>query len=291
MNESFTIADKTVLGTVQFGMDYGISNLSGKPSKKEIFNILDCAWENGIRRFDTAPAYDSEKLLGEFIQANGLRNEAIVLTKIPSLEGSRKYKQAIYSSLELSLKKLGCPIEVLFFHKPSDSEMIMKELKFCENLLDNYPVSSLGVSVYETNEVDKLSEAELDIAFQFPFNVLDQRFAKVAMPHGKRYARSIFLQGLLASSSDLRTDAPNALRILQNEYHKILAIANRNPLEVAISFVVGNPTVDYSLIGIDSVKQLQDFMDLDITAKMDYYLLKDIRNIIDDQWLDPRNWS
>ena len=82
------IADKMVLGTAQFGMDYGIANLSGKPTKEVIFSILDLAWEKGVRRFDTAPGYGSETLLGEFIFANGLQNEAIVLTKIPSIEES-----------------------------------------------------------------------------------------------------------------------------------------------------------------------------------------------------------
>ena len=77
------ITEKMVLGTAQFGMDYGITNLSGKPTKKEVFNILSLAWKRGIRRFDTAPSYGSENLLGEFIAANGLQNEIKILTKIP----------------------------------------------------------------------------------------------------------------------------------------------------------------------------------------------------------------
>ena len=76
-------------------MDYGIVNVSGKPTKKVVFGILDLAWEKGIRRFDTAPGYGSEALLGEFIMANGLQDEAIVLIKIPSLENSNDYKQFI----------------------------------------------------------------------------------------------------------------------------------------------------------------------------------------------------
>ena len=47
--------DKLVLGTVQFGMDYGIANRSGQVSKEESDAILRLAWERGIRRFDTAP--------------------------------------------------------------------------------------------------------------------------------------------------------------------------------------------------------------------------------------------
>ena len=48
------IKNKMVLGTAQFGQDYGIANLSGKPSTREVFDILNVALYNGIRSFDTA---------------------------------------------------------------------------------------------------------------------------------------------------------------------------------------------------------------------------------------------
>ena len=75
-------SEKIVLGTVQFGMDYGIANVSGKPTKSEVFKILEIAWQHGIRSYDTAPSYDSEDLLGEFIKVHGLKKEANLLTKI-----------------------------------------------------------------------------------------------------------------------------------------------------------------------------------------------------------------
>ena len=37
------VTNKMVLGTAQFGLDYGITNLSGIPSEKEISKILDFA--------------------------------------------------------------------------------------------------------------------------------------------------------------------------------------------------------------------------------------------------------
>ena len=133
MSKYLNITDKMVLGTAQFGMDYGIANLNGKPTKKEVFGILDLAWEKGIRRFDTAPDYGSEVLLGEFILANGIQDKAIVLTKIPSLDGAPNYQQRIRTSLESSLKNLRCPFDVLFFHNPVDSDLLLKNPQFFEN--------------------------------------------------------------------------------------------------------------------------------------------------------------
>jgi len=45
---------KLGIGTAQFGLDYGISNTSGKTSLKEVQSILKVATENGVDVLDTA---------------------------------------------------------------------------------------------------------------------------------------------------------------------------------------------------------------------------------------------
>ena len=55
---------KLVLGTVQLGLKYGITNTSGKPDKVEAYDIIKYAIENNVKEFDTASEYgDSEQLL------------------------------------------------------------------------------------------------------------------------------------------------------------------------------------------------------------------------------------
>ena len=46
-----------ILGTVQFGINYGINNHSGKPTDSQVFEILETAWDNGVNTLDTADAY------------------------------------------------------------------------------------------------------------------------------------------------------------------------------------------------------------------------------------------
>ena len=285
------IVKKLILGTAQFGMDYGITNLSGKPTKKEVFNILSLAWKKGIRHFDTAPSYGSENLLGEFIAANGLQSEIKILTKIPSTNGASDYYQKIQSSIESSLKKLGCKIEVLFFHDPKDSELLMNNPSFFKSLLDEYPVSTLGVSVYEPHEVEKLSICGLELAFQFPFNILDRRFEKITIPSGRRYARSILLQGLLASANGLRTDAPAELLEINNLYHKLLKDYNINPVNFAVSFVTYSSCVDYFLVGVELEKQLIDILNIEFDILQDLAFLDPLLSNVSEKWLDPRSWS
>ena len=61
------VKNKLILGTVQFGMEYGINNKDGKPSFEKVKEILDFAYNNGIRFLDTAEAYgDSQNVIGEY---------------------------------------------------------------------------------------------------------------------------------------------------------------------------------------------------------------------------------
>ena len=281
-----------VLGTAQFGMDYGIANINGKPKKKEVFDILDLAWKKGIRRFDSAPGYGSEALLGEFITANGIQDEAIVLTKIPSLYGVSDFQTDIITNLESSLKNLGCPIDVLFFHNPVDSGLLLSDLQFFENLIRDYQISTLGVSVYEPREVKYLKHCELELAFQFPLNVLDRRFERVSMPKSsKRYARSIFLQGLLTTQNGLRLDAPVELLNLQKEYHDRLAKHHVKAVGFAVSFVANNDALDYFLFGVDTEEQLQNILDLELYNQTDITFLETMQLSTVEKWFDPRKWK
>ena len=285
------LSNKLVLGTVQFGMDYGIANVSGQPSRKEVFNILDLAWEKGVNKFDTAPGYGSESLLGEFISTNGIQDQIKVLTKIPSLEGLSDYKTVIRASIESSLKNLGCPIDVLFFHNPADSILLLEDPRFFESVLQNYSIASLGLSVYEPQEIEKLTNSSFDLAHQFPFNVLDRRFENVSMPKGKRYARSVFLQGLLAFRNGLRPDAPKELHNLQKEYHKLLKDKRFNPVSFATSFVVSSDLVDFFLVGVDSKKQLQDILGVEQYVNIDMSFMDTPLVKTAPKWLDPREWN
>ena len=285
------ITEKIVMGTAQFGMDYGITNKGGKPTRKEVFGILELAWGNGIRRFETAPGYGSEVLLGEFIKANSLWNEIIVLTKIPALENTSDFGTSIRRSLESSLEKLGCHIEVLFFHDPKDSILLMNEIQFFENLLQEYKVNTLGVSVYKSEEVENLFGCHFELAFQFPFNVLDRRFEQTNMMKGKRYARSVFLQGLLASANGLRPDAPEELLKLQKAYHSKLVEHSVSPIELALSYAANSNCVDYFLVGVESKQQLMHIMIRESVIYKDSTFLEPLLSNISEKWLDPREWD
>ena len=74
---------RLVLGTVQFGIKYGVANQTGKPQIHEVMDILQQAIEGGVNCLDTAPSYgESEEVIGRCLKEMGLLDSVYVLTKV-----------------------------------------------------------------------------------------------------------------------------------------------------------------------------------------------------------------
>jgi aryl-alcohol dehydrogenase-like predicted oxidoreductase len=76
-------------GTVQFGLDYGISNNGGKTAEEEVARILDLAVRKGIRYLDTASQYgNSEEVLGSCLPRNHV---FLIVTKTPRFGSDQSF--------------------------------------------------------------------------------------------------------------------------------------------------------------------------------------------------------
>ena len=90
--------DRFILGTANFGMNYGITNSKGTLKLNSISQILDYAQKNGVSYIDTARAYgDAEKNLGKI----GINNFKVI-TKVKGLGGSDK--ESLVKSIESSIE-------------------------------------------------------------------------------------------------------------------------------------------------------------------------------------------
>src|SRR6185369_12682558 len=77
---------KLGVGTAQFGMNYGIANRSGQPSRSEVSAILELAGTNGVDLIDTANLYgESELVIGECLPEGHRFN---IVTKTPYFPAS-----------------------------------------------------------------------------------------------------------------------------------------------------------------------------------------------------------
>ncbi len=285
--------NKPVLGTAQLGQNYGIANRKGLLSKTQSFEILEMAWNKNIRIFDTAPDYNSEKIIGDFVRTHSLEKEITVLTKIPPVPNLSNWKKFIHDSINHSILNLKCEsIDVLFFHNAKDSVILSQHPDEFLEILKQYPINKLGISVYEESEIDNIKDfSSFNIAIQFPFNILDRRFSNNSIKKNYRYARSIFLQGVISSNERLNNNAPKGLKKLHKLLHKYFQEHNINPIEYALSYIANSDYVDYYLVGVDSKEQLEEIMSIDLNNCHTDIEFEELIQLVDKSWLDPRKWN
>ena len=276
MNNS---VDKLVLGTVQFGLDYGINNFNGKPSREYSLKMLDLAYERGVRIFDTASAYgDAEEILGEFMLSRGLADKIKVITKLqPNIveDKNRKPYDIILENLSLSLKRLNREyVDGYLFHTPA--YIRDKELVDClRRLKENGLVKNIGVSIYE--EDDAIYAAKLDLVdfIQVPYSIFDQRlnktdFFQIARQNSKTvFARSAFLQGLFFMPEDKIPTHLSNVKEYFKELDEILAKYKLSRQQAALLFSECNKNIDYVVFGVDNLNQLVEDIDI-IEKNIDY---------------------
>ena len=250
------------LGTVQFGMNYGIKNeLGRRPTDAESFAVLDAAFAAGIRSFDTARAYGTaEEVLGRYGLAahDGVQIISKLRPELP--DDADIVLHDIEESLHrLNAKKLTC----LMLHRASDMERPSVMEGLCRALRRGL-VEMLGVSVYEPEETLRVAEDVRFDAIQIPYNVLDRRldqsdfFRRAKERHIKVYARSAFLQGLLLMeppAAEARVAGSGAL------IRRFSGIAGRygfTPAEAAMLYSLTHSGIDYVVFGVDTAAQLVD---------------------------------
>lgn len=288
------MSSKLILGTVQFGLNYGINNSTGKPSESEVFTILDIAHEAGISYLDTAAAYgDAEKLIGAFHSTNANKHFKII-TKF-------HYDKAetVKDKLARARKKLAIHhIDVLLFHSFNDYKENSQVIEALKEERANERLGSIGVSVYHNHEIEELLEDDSVEVIQLPFNLLDneqQRGAVLEKAKAKGkiiHARSAFLQGLFFKPLN---ELPNFTTPLRSALMDIQTIAESSQLainELALAYVLSKDYIDGVLIGVDSANQLMaNLKAADVSIPNKESAAVDQIKVLNTELLNPSNWN
>ena len=261
--------NKLVLGTVQFGLDYGINNATGKPSREKSLEMLDFAYENGIKIFDTAYNYGTaEEILGEFLESRKLEDKTQIITKlkaniISESEGNNWY-DIIRTNLEDTLKKLRRNyVDGYLFHTPAyvrDNALVDCLQKLKEQGL----VKNIGVSVYEEDDAVYAAGLKQIDYIQVPYSIFDQRldktnFFQLAKKNNKKvFVRSAFLQGLIFMPEEkIPPHFEKAKQYLRN-LDIIIKKYNLSRQQAALLFSLKNENIDYVVFGVDNLKHLEE---------------------------------
>ena len=249
---------KLALGTVQFGLNYGVANKVGQVDTIMASSILQLASRSGIDTLDTAIDYgNSENLLGKI----GVRSWKVV-TKLPAMpQDCSSVSEWVNSQVFGSLKRLGLnSLYGLLLHRPSqllerggaDLYSALKRLK-ADGL-----VSKVGISVYGPEELDQLFDRYSFDLVQAPLNILDRRLLesgwtqKLEQAGIELHTRSAFLQGLLLMPANER---PNIFRQWSGvwmEWDRWLYSTGLNPLQACLYFLNSISSVNRIIVGVDS---------------------------------------
>lgn len=260
---------RLALGTVQFGLPYGVANTQGQVNYKQAETMLRSARTAGIDTLDTAIAYgEAETVLGH-IGVTGFR----LISKVPAIrETEGSVDDWVVAQTEKSLERLRVPcLSGLMLHAPDDllgpyGKALARGM---QRVRDMGLAERIGVSVYSPEQLAALADfLPLEI-IQIPSNVFDRRFSetgwldRLAAEGVEVHARSAFLQGLLLMPPDLVPIKFAPFRPLINSWHRWLAgqvAAGRSAVQACLAHVASYPTVARIVIGADSAAQLEEII-------------------------------
>ncbi|MNX24309.1 General stress protein 69 [compost metagenome] len=287
------------LGTVQFGLDYGISNHAGRVPQTEVSRILQVAAATGIDVLDTAAAYGlSEETLGEALPRE---HRFQVVTKTLPLGGKPVTAEAVRQVSETfkrSLERLGqeAVYGLLVHHAPDllseGGDLLWAELS---ELKRQGLVQKIGTSVYTGEQIDALLALPIDL-IQLPLNVLDQRLlCSGHLDALKRqgveiHVRSAFLQGVLLMPTSGLPAPFSEVRGHLDAYHEATARHGLTPAGAALAFLRSQEAIDAIIVGVTTGAQLQELQDA-FQQPMPQGL--DFRAFAwnDETVLDPSRWQ
>jgi len=260
------------LGTVQFGMDYGINNSEGQVTVESATAIVARAVRGGVTFIDTARAYgESEQTVAQAVDGANCRDAVTISTKLilPPECPEAELRAGAAASVNESLSQLGADrLEILMLHRPpyrtAGNGVVWDYLK---EKRDEGLIGRLGVSVAQgpAEGLDCIADAAVEVV-QIPFNCWDSRWNEFLDEARERdivvVNRSTYLQGLLIMAPEqVGQRLPRAVE-WSRRWHELSDRVGVPPKELAFRYVVGESRINTTLVGVDCLAQLEENLDL-----------------------------
>ena len=280
---------KISIGTANFGLKYGIKN--NQIPKHEINCILDYGKKNKINFIDTASSYgNSEKILGQ----NDL-SKFLITSKY--LIGNNNDYNIVQRSVLKSIKTLNIKkLESILIH---NADQLLKynysnNIDYLKKLRDQNFTNYIGLSIYDFDILDEILKVFIPDIIQVPFNILDRRL--LANDRLNKYTsygisvevRSIFLQGLLITREKNALKKFDKWDFIFQKWHNWLDDNSTSAFEACLNFIKKYKEISKVIIGIDSLKQLEDINDIFNSVK--YFDLPENLAVDDKDLILPYLW-
>lgn len=282
------------LGTVQFGLDYGVANRNGRVAFGDVKAIIAEAAQAGVDVLDTAIVYgDAEATLGRVGVADWR-----VVTKLPPIPPGIAdvevwAKEAIDASLDrLKLSRLAG----VLLHHPTDllgpnGSALQRALEAAKL---SGRVEKLGVSIYHPEELEAVLPVFSPGLVQAPLNILDRRLVASGWTRRLKdigteiHCRSAFLQGLLLMKAQERPNKFARWQRIWAEWDAWLDASGLSAVEACLAYALGESTIDRVVVGVDSLAQLREII---AASTMKIPALPDWSGVVTPELINPSHWN
>lgn len=274
---------KLVLGTVQFGLQYGV-NSAGRPSEETVKDILAEAAKGGIATLDTSSAYgNSEEILGECITTD---EDFKIVSKYP------KGEIPVGEMFNSSLKRL--KVNQLYGYLLHHFEVYKNNPKVWDEFIalkESGKVQKIGFSLYSPEELEFIlkNQSPFDL-IQVPFNIFDKKFLPYMQELHENgveiHVRSTFLQGLFFKDRNTLPEKLKPMKKYLLQLDEFSKLSGLSISEIALNYNLQNPYIDGVLIGVDNVSQLQ----MNLASIKNTHIDVNIE-VKEKELLNPVNWN
>lgn len=295
-----TLQASLVLGSVQFGLPYGIANSTGSPSDDELRRILALAENSGITHLDTAAGYgDSEERIGAALTANSpLR----IVTKLPpDIAAAAAVRESVARSMQrLKRKRLDAVLLHRFEHFSAGSGAIWRGL--AEEQAAGR-VERIGASIYQPDQLRALLREPSIGLIQLPFNILDRRWlaadlqaAIASRPDVILHGRSALLQGLLTIDDPARwpCDAAMAKQCIGALADLAIRLGRHGVIDLCFAYARAQTWLAGIVVGAETAAQMAENIELFRTPELTLAQLAEVAARIPaeipESLLDPSRW-
>lgn len=277
---------------------YGFGNITEKQS----CDLLQYAFERGIRLFDTAPIYgmgNSEVRMGlGLAKHKDIRSQITLVTKLGvTWDDSGKVfidnsPENTKRQLETSLKRLQTDyLDLYMVHWPDPKVDIEKTMRVLVDAKAQGTIRAIGICNFDAQGIKRAQTVGNVDVFQNDFSVLNASVRDELFPLCRNegigfMSFGTLAKGLLAGTvnserrydaSDYRSRVPDkfkniyeALKPQLDEFMSIAKTNNVTPAQLATAWVLAQPETSVALCGSKSNQQIDEVLTaLDVSLKSD----------------------
>ena len=257
--------------------------------------LIHLAIEKGINFFDTADLYNkghNETMLGKALAAR--RNEVVISSKVGNQwrpDGSgwdwNPTKKHILSAVEQSLERLQTDyIDLYQLHGGTIDDPIDETIEAFELLVQQGKIRFYGLSSIRPNVIREFVKRSAVSSVLLQYSIADRRPEETILPLLQEHNIGVLGRGGLAQGLLVNKPAKQYLQHTEEAIAKVAKLINelstpeRSAAQTALRFVLQQPAITSTVVGIRNVEQLLDAVNAVSATRLTSTEIERVKNIL-----------